>query len=95
MLEGLRKANFDVQLKDNIVWVGSPTDVRDRIEAFNEAVGGFEVASLQINTWTLPVDKAEASIRLFAEKVAPHFRARRKTPPPQARRWAETRETPS
>jgi alkanesulfonate monooxygenase SsuD/methylene tetrahydromethanopterin reductase-like flavin-dependent oxidoreductase (luciferase family) len=92
MLEGLRKANFDAQMKQDIVWVGSPAEVRDRIEAFDEAVGGFEEASLQVNTWTLPKDKAEASIRLFAEKVAPHFRARRKTPPPQARRWADIRE---
>jgi hypothetical protein len=25
------------------------------------------------NAWTLPVDKAEASMRLFSEEVMPHF----------------------
>jgi alkanesulfonate monooxygenase SsuD/methylene tetrahydromethanopterin reductase-like flavin-dependent oxidoreductase (luciferase family) len=88
MLEALRRSNFDDQRKDNLVWVGSPAEVRDQIEAFNDAVGGIDVSSLQVNTWTLPVDKAERSLRLFAEEVAPHFRARQKTPPPQRARVA-------
>ena len=86
MLEALRKSNFDDQRKDDLVWVGTPSDVIERIERFNEAIGGFDVASLQVNTWTLPKDKAERSIRLFAEEVAPHFVARRKEPPPQRAR---------
>jgi alkanesulfonate monooxygenase SsuD/methylene tetrahydromethanopterin reductase-like flavin-dependent oxidoreductase (luciferase family) len=85
MLEGLRKSNFDQQRADNLVWVGTPADVIERIETFNDAVGGFDVASLQVNSWTLPVAQAEASIRLFAEAVLPHFRARQQPPPPQAR----------
>ena len=84
MLEGMRKTDFDGQRAANIVWVGDPEDVRDRIAAFDAAVGGFDVASLQVNGWTLPVAAAEASIRLFAEKVMPHFRDQR-TPPPQSR----------
>jgi alkanesulfonate monooxygenase SsuD/methylene tetrahydromethanopterin reductase-like flavin-dependent oxidoreductase (luciferase family) len=88
MLETMRKTDFDGQRADNIVWVGSPGDIRDRIEAFAQAVGGFDVASLQVNSWTLPRAQAEASIRLFAEKVAPHFVERRRTPPPQGRRAA-------
>ena len=84
MLEGLRRANFDDQRALNLVWVGSPADVRDRIEAFSAEVGGFEVASLLVNGWTLPADLAAASMRLFAEEVAPHFAPRRKAPPPQS-----------
>jgi alkanesulfonate monooxygenase SsuD/methylene tetrahydromethanopterin reductase-like flavin-dependent oxidoreductase (luciferase family) len=83
MLEGLRRANFDEQRAANVAWVGSPADVRERIEAFDDAVGGFEVATLLVNGWTLPADLAEASMRLFAAEVAPHFAARRKPPPPQ------------
>jgi alkanesulfonate monooxygenase SsuD/methylene tetrahydromethanopterin reductase-like flavin-dependent oxidoreductase (luciferase family) len=73
MLAALRRQNFDDQRRDNLVWVGSPADVRERIERFHEACGGFEIASLQVNTWTLPKDLAERSMRLFAEEVAPHF----------------------
>jgi len=86
MLEALRKSNFDDQRRDNLVWVGTPADVRERIEKFDEAVGGFDVSSLQINTWTLPKELAERSLRLFAAEVAPHFFARRRTPPPQSAR---------
>jgi alkanesulfonate monooxygenase SsuD/methylene tetrahydromethanopterin reductase-like flavin-dependent oxidoreductase (luciferase family) len=85
MLEALRKSNFDDQRKDDLVWVGSPKDVRERIERFNDAVGGIEVASLQANTWTIPYDLAARSIRLFAEEVAPHFFARRTEAPPQGK----------
>ena len=85
MLEGLRKSDFDAQRKDNLVWVGSPADIRERIEGFAAAVGGLDVASLQVNSWTLPADQAAASMRLFAAEVMPHFRARQKTPPPQSR----------
>jgi alkanesulfonate monooxygenase SsuD/methylene tetrahydromethanopterin reductase-like flavin-dependent oxidoreductase (luciferase family) len=85
MLEGMRKTDFDAQRAANIVWVGSPADIRERIEAFAAAVGGFDVASLQVNSWTFPVELAERSIRLFADEVMPRF-ASSGTPPPQARK---------
>ena len=40
-----------------------------------EAVGGFEVASLLSNSWILPAERAEPSLRLFAAEVMPHFSA--------------------
>jgi hypothetical protein len=36
-------------------------------------VGGFEIASLQVNFNTVPVAEAKASMRLFAEEVMPRF----------------------
>ncbi len=83
MLEAMRNTNSDQQRAANIVWTGAPDEIRDMIEAFDEAVGGFEMASLQANTWTTPRDMAEASLRLFAEEVMPHFAARAVDPPPQ------------
>lgn len=44
------------------------------VEHYFEQVGGFEVASLQVNFNTIAVGEAEASMRLFAEKVVPRFR---------------------
>jgi hypothetical protein len=44
------------------------------IASLHDGVGEVEVASLMSNAWTLPADKAEASMRLFSEEVLPHFR---------------------
>ena len=73
MLEGLRKADFDNMRSQDMVWTGSPSEIRDMIMGLHEAVGGFEVASLLSNSWILPTEKAEPSLRLFAAEVIPHF----------------------
>jgi hypothetical protein len=54
-----------------------PAEIIDMIATLHEEVGGFEVASLMSNAWTLPADKAEASMRLFSEEVMPHFEVSR------------------
>ena len=36
-------------------------------------LGGFEIASLQVNFNTIPLDAALRSLRLFGEKVIPRF----------------------
>jgi hypothetical protein len=43
--------------------------------AFSQAVGGFEIASLQVNFNQMPLEPARRSMMLFAERVMPHFRA--------------------
>jgi alkylation response protein AidB-like acyl-CoA dehydrogenase len=58
----------------NMVWTGSPAKIIDMIATLHDEVGGFEIASLMSNAWTLPADKAEASMRLFSEEVMPHFK---------------------
>ena len=73
MLEGLRKADFDNMRAQDMVWCGSPPEIRDMIAGLHDAVGGFEVASLLSNSWILPADKAEPSLRLFAAEVMPYF----------------------
>ena len=73
LAENLKKVTFE-KLRDNGgAWVGSPERVRDTIAWYNDQVGGFEIASLQVNSHTTPVAAAEASMRLFAEKVMPDF----------------------
>ena len=73
MLEALRKLDFDAMRANDMVWVGEPAEISDMIARLHDAVGGFEVASLMANAWTLPADKAEASLRLFTEAVMPNF----------------------
>ncbi len=43
------------------------------IADFSRQIGGFDIASLQVNTKLLDIDLAKASMRLFAEKVIPRF----------------------
>ena len=73
LVENLKKVTFDKLRDGGGVWVGAPERIRDVIAWYIEAVGGFEVASLQVNSHTTPVEAAAASMRLFADKVIPHF----------------------
>jgi len=69
MLTALKGETVESQIKKNAAWVGAPSDIVAMIEAYDREVGGFDVASLQINTKSLPIEKAERSLRLFATEV--------------------------
>jgi hypothetical protein len=64
----------ETMLKGDALWIGTPDDICEKIMRYQQAVGGIEAASLQVNFHTLPFAKAEASVRLFAEKVIPRLR---------------------
>ena len=44
-------------------------------------VGGFEIASLQVNFHLIPFDEARRSLQLFAEEVLPAFTGFRSASP--------------
>jgi alkanesulfonate monooxygenase SsuD/methylene tetrahydromethanopterin reductase-like flavin-dependent oxidoreductase (luciferase family) len=71
IIAGLAKETFDTQVAKGCAWVGPPGELTQRIVAFNEEVGGFESASLQVNFNTIALGDAERSIRLFAREVIP------------------------
>jgi alkanesulfonate monooxygenase SsuD/methylene tetrahydromethanopterin reductase-like flavin-dependent oxidoreductase (luciferase family) len=73
MIAGLKAETFESQLAKNAAWVGTPETIRDQIAAFIGVAGPFEIASLQVNFNTVPVDAAARSMALFAERVMPHF----------------------
>lgn len=73
LVANLKKITFEKLVANGAVWVGSPARLRDTIADYNEKLGGIEIASLQVNSHTMPVEGAEASMRLFAEQVMPHF----------------------
>jgi hypothetical protein len=60
-----------------VAWIGTPDRIIDMIGAYEEAVGGFEIASLQVNFNTVSFEDAAASMRLFGEKVIPRFAGKR------------------
>ncbi len=73
LLAALARENFESQVEKGGAWVGTPAMIRDSIAAYHEAVGGFEIASLQVNFHTISYADALASIKLFSREVMPHF----------------------
>jgi alkanesulfonate monooxygenase SsuD/methylene tetrahydromethanopterin reductase-like flavin-dependent oxidoreductase (luciferase family) len=64
---------LDGQIESGGAWVGTPSEIRTIIARVIANFGEFEHASLQINFGTLNIRDAQASMRLFAAEVMPHF----------------------
>ncbi len=77
MIAKLRDATAADQIASGAAWIGSPDEIIAAIERSREEFGRFEHASLQVNFNMLPLAAAQASMRLFAESVMPHFTADR------------------
>ncbi len=73
VIEALSRENFDTQVAKCAAWVGTPERILDTVQTYRRQVGDFEIASLQVNFNDLPLSVAEASMRLFGEKVLPHL----------------------
>ena len=73
IIAGLAKETFESQVEKSAAWVGTPEQICDQISDFESAIGGFEIASLQVNFNDLAYEHAAASTRLFGEKVIPKF----------------------
>ena len=70
----LAKETIETQVASGGAWIGTPLEIADQIARYDEGVGGFESASLQVNFSTLTLADAERSVRLFGDKVMPRFR---------------------
>ena len=73
MVEILSKEDVHTQREKSAAFVGSPEECRDMISDFHKQTGGFDIASLQVNTKMTSIDKAKASMELFGREVLPHF----------------------
>ena len=73
MIDAMRRATFEDRMKANVVFISSPKNLIEQIEGYDHLCGGLDKISLQVNFHDMPVDEAEASLRLFAEEVMPHF----------------------
>ena len=71
--EASKHDSFESQLAQGAVWVGSPDSISEQIAAYNDAVGEFEIASMQVNFAGLPYDVATRSLDLFGREVLPRF----------------------
>ena len=76
MIAKLSKETFESQVESGAAWVGEPSELVDKIAWYDDMVGGFDIASMQVNFENLSYDEAAPAIRLFGEKVIPHFAAK-------------------
>ncbi len=77
MIEMLDRETFESQVDKGAAWVGTPDALVEQIRDYDEAVGGFDDASLQVNFSDICFEDAERSVKLFGEKVMPAFAASR------------------
>jgi alkanesulfonate monooxygenase SsuD/methylene tetrahydromethanopterin reductase-like flavin-dependent oxidoreductase (luciferase family) len=73
VIASLARETFETQVEKCAAWVGTPERILDTIAAYRAEIGEFEVASLQVNFNDLPLAAAEASMRLFGERVLPRL----------------------
>jgi alkanesulfonate monooxygenase SsuD/methylene tetrahydromethanopterin reductase-like flavin-dependent oxidoreductase (luciferase family) len=73
IIASLNTETFETQVGKGAAWVGEPAAIIDAIKGYDEMIGGFEIASLQVNFNTVAVEDAETSMRLFSERVMAEF----------------------
>ncbi len=73
MISALSRETFESQVEKNAAWVGTPEQLIDCIREYDDSVGGFDDASLQVNFNDMAFEDAERSVRLFGEKIMPAF----------------------
>ncbi len=74
VIAGLAAETFETQVAKCAAWVGTPAAILDTVATYQRQIGPFEIASLQVNFNDLPLEAAEASLRLFGELVLPRLR---------------------
>ena len=74
ILEQLAATPYDEMIDGDIVWVGTPDDVIERIEAVRDVCEGLTEVSITVNPGGLAHWQAIKAQELFADRVMPHFR---------------------
>ena len=73
MREKIVTQTMESQIDCGAAFVGTPSEIIEQLEVFNEACEGCDEVSMQVNYFGMDVKTAEASIRLFGDTVIPHF----------------------
>lgn len=71
IIEALARETFETQVEKGAALVGTPEQIQRQLADYDRQVGGFEVASLQVNFNTVPYGQAKSSVELFAKEVIP------------------------
>lgn len=71
----LKEDSFESQVALGGALVGTPEMIVKQLRAYSESIGGFDIASLQVNFYDIPFAAARKSMALFARDVMPKFSA--------------------
>jgi len=71
IIAGLAKESFESQVAKGAAWIGTPERIVEQVRAYQDLVGGFESASMQVNFNLVSRADAARSMRLFAREVMP------------------------
>ena len=74
IMEGLAEVPYDKLIEDDYVWVGTPADVIERIEATQKVCEGVQEIGITVNAGGAPHWMAIKNQELFASAVMPHFK---------------------
>jgi alkanesulfonate monooxygenase SsuD/methylene tetrahydromethanopterin reductase-like flavin-dependent oxidoreductase (luciferase family) len=75
ILEKLADTPYDEMIDGDVVWVGTPEDVIERIEAVRDVCEGLTEVSITVNAGGFANWQAIKAQEIFADRVMPHFRA--------------------
>jgi alkanesulfonate monooxygenase SsuD/methylene tetrahydromethanopterin reductase-like flavin-dependent oxidoreductase (luciferase family) len=73
MIAFIQSDNFDKTVERGAAWIGRPEKIIEQIRSYDDEVGHYDVASMQMNFHGMPPDVVEKSARLFSAEVMPHF----------------------
>ncbi|HEY2935473.1 MAG TPA: LLM class flavin-dependent oxidoreductase [Gaiellaceae bacterium] len=82
IMEQLSDMPYEEMIEGDVVWVGTPGDVIERIEAVRELCDGLTEISITVNPGGAEHWQAIKQQELFARSVIPHFRAGKRTETP-------------
>jgi alkanesulfonate monooxygenase SsuD/methylene tetrahydromethanopterin reductase-like flavin-dependent oxidoreductase (luciferase family) len=74
IMEKLAETPYDEMIDGDVVWVGTPQDIVERIEAVRQECEGLTEVSITVNAGGAEHWKAIKAQELFAAEVIPHFR---------------------
>lgn len=73
IIAALAREDFDSQVEKCAAWIGTPQRILDTVATYCRQIGEFEIASLQVNFNDIALADAQASMRLFGDKVLPRL----------------------
>jgi alkanesulfonate monooxygenase SsuD/methylene tetrahydromethanopterin reductase-like flavin-dependent oxidoreductase (luciferase family) len=73
IMESLAEIPYEKLIEDDYVWVGTPQDVIERIEATQAVCEGVQEIGITVNAGGAPHWMAIKNQELFATEVMPHF----------------------
>jgi alkanesulfonate monooxygenase SsuD/methylene tetrahydromethanopterin reductase-like flavin-dependent oxidoreductase (luciferase family) len=75
LIAKLREDTFESQVASCGALVGTPRMIAEQLNGYAERIGGFDIASLQVNFFDIPFARARKSMELFAREVMPNVGA--------------------